>query len=246
MGTVFSFDVRDPGDWTAPLAEAVTWLHDVDATFSTYRDKSVVSRLGRGELSLLECSAQVREVFALCETVTHDSGGYFSLRANVDGALDPSGMVKGWAIERASDMLAARGSRNHVVNGGGDVQAAGESASGRPWRVGITDPKDRSRVLTVVAARDLAVATSGVAERGAHIVDPHTGEAPTELASVTVVGRQLTWVDAYATAAFAMGAKAFDWLEARPGYQALIVLADGSLRATSGWDALVRNPARRP
>jgi thiamine biosynthesis lipoprotein len=238
MGTVFSFDIRDPGEWTSALAEAVAWLHEVDATFSTYRDDSVVSRLGRGELSQAECSAQVQEVLVLCEQVSLASKGYFSIQAGQGGGLDPSGMVKGWAIERASDLLAAHGSRNHAVNGGGDIQLEGESASGQPWRIGITDPHDGQRVLTVVTGRDLAVATSGIAERGAHIVNPHTGMAPVGLASVTIIGRQLTFVDAYATAAFAMGPQSLSWIESLVGYDGLLVLADGSTRATSGWKSL--------
>ena len=238
MGTVFSFDLRDPGDWTSALAEAVAWLHEVDATFSTYRDDSVVSRLSRGELTLPECSAQVQEVFALCEQVFSESKGYFSVRAAPDGGLDPSGMVKGWAIERASDLLAAHGSRNHAVNGGGDIQLEGESAPGQPWRIGITDPRNSQRVLVVLAGRDLAVATSGIAERGAHIVDPHTGRPPSELASVSIVGRRLTLVDAYATAAFAMGADALAWIESLVGFEGLLVHSDGSTHATSGWSDL--------
>ncbi len=147
-------------------------------------------------------------------------------------------MVKGWAIERASDLLAAHGSRNHAVNGGGDIQMAGESAPGQPWRIGITDPHRAGTVLTVVAGRDLAVATSGMAERGAHILDPRTGAAATGLASVTIVGRRLTLVDAYATAAYAMGEGALDWIENLTGFEGLVVLADRSKRATSGWSAL--------
>ncbi|HEX4017495.1 MAG TPA: FAD:protein FMN transferase, partial [Frankiaceae bacterium] len=239
MGTVFSFDIRDPGDWADALAEAVAWLHEVDETFSTYRADSAVSRLGRGELSLRECSAQVQEVFALCEQVCAESKGAFSMRAA--GRLDPSGMVKGWAIERASDLLAAHGCRNHAVNGGGDIQMEGESAPGQPWRIGIADPQQSQRVLTVVAGRNLAVATSGTAERGPHIVDPRTGNAAVGLASVTVVGRQLTLVDAYATAAFVMGPDARAWLESLDGYEGLVVHADGSMESTSGWSALTRS-----
>ena len=235
MGTVFSFDIRDPGDWTQALAEAVAWLHEVDATYSTYRDDSVVSRLASGEVSLSDCSAEVREVFALCEQVSLESKGFFSIHAGPGGALDPSGMVKGWAIERASRLLSAHGSRNHAVNGGGDIQLEGESAPGQPWRIGITDPHRAGTVLTVVTGRDLAVATSGTAERGAHIVNPHTGASAVELASVTMVGRQLTFVDAYATAAYAMGPEALAWIETLPGHEGLVVLADGSRLSTSGW-----------
>ena len=103
-------------------------------------------------------------------------------------------------------MLSAAGSRNHCVNGGGDVQCVGEAAPDRPWRVGIADPL-RSGALcdTVAGSGRFAVATSGTSERGEHVIDPHTGRSPHGLASVTVVGTDLAVADAYATAAFAMG-----------------------------------------
>jgi thiamine biosynthesis lipoprotein len=101
--------------------------------------------------------------------------------------------------------------------------------------VGITDPLDRSRVLTVVSGRDFAVATSGVTERGDHIVNPFTGAAVSELAGVTVVARSLTRVDAYAKAMFAMGRQALAWIATVPDHEALVVSADGVVRATAGF-----------
>jgi thiamine biosynthesis lipoprotein len=178
----------------------------------------------------------VRDVLELCADVTTETNGYFS--AVINGRLDPSGLVKGWAIELASDLLRAHGSSNHTVNGGGDMQIAGEAAPGQPWRVGIIDPQDQTRVLTVVKGGDVAVATSGVAERGAHIVNPFTGVPAADVTSVTVVGPSLTRVDAYATAAFVMGDGARPWLESLPGYEALIVSADGTAAPTSGFAAL--------
>jgi thiamine biosynthesis lipoprotein len=90
-------------------------------------------------------------------------------------------------------------------------------------------------VLAVVSGRDLAVATSGTAERGAHIVDPRTGGPADGPASVTVVGASLTRVDALATAAFVMGDEALPWLEGLPAVEGLVVSGDGAHRRTSGW-----------
>ncbi|WP_437101383.1 FAD:protein FMN transferase [Streptomyces kronopolitis] len=227
MGTVFSFDIRDPRTPAVEtaLVEAVSWLHHVDEVFSTYRPDSAVSRLARGELELDDCPAEVREVLGLCEQVGHTTGGWFSVTAN--GSLDPTGLVKGWAVERAAQILKAAGARHLCVNGGGDLQLSGEAAPGTPWRIGIAHPLRPGDLCTVVTGRDLAVATSGTAERGAHILDPHTGAPATGPASVTVVGRSLTTTDAYATAAFAMGADAHDWLEGLGGHEAFAVAADG-------------------
>jgi thiamine biosynthesis lipoprotein len=227
MGTVFSFDVRLPGVDAAALDAAVAWLHHVDVTFSTFRPDSVISRLAEGTIRAAQLTDEVRDVLARCAELTEQTDGYFS--AYFDGALDPSGYVKGWAIERASELLEAAGSRNHCVNGGGDVQCVGESVPGRPWRVGIADPLDpRQLYHSITGSGRLAVATSGTAERGAHITDPHTRRPPVGLASVTVAGESLATVDAYATAAFAMGLDAREWLSGLPGVAALIVQTDGA------------------
>src|ERR1700727_1758399 len=139
------------------------------------------------------------------------------------------------------------GSARPLVNGGGDVQCAGgrprgatggSSGSSReePWRGGIADPFHRGRLALLVEATDSAVATSGVAERGAHIIDPHLGRPASGLASLTVVGPSLSLADAYATAAFAMGpARARDWTESLPGYQAYAITEAGETWQTAGF-----------
>jgi thiamine biosynthesis lipoprotein len=232
MGTVFSFDLRPPYVPGDVLDGVVAWLHRMDATFSPYRRDSDISRLARGEITLAGCAPEVGEILGLCERLAEATGGCFSAYAS--GALDPSGAVKGWAVERASAMLSAAGSRDHSVNGGGDLRLSGGPEPGRPWRIGIADPLRPATVATVVEGRDMAVATSGTAERGAHIIDPRTGRPATELASVTVVGPSLTTADAYATAAFVMGDAARDWIESLAGHEAHAVRADGRTWTTSG------------
>jgi FAD:protein FMN transferase len=233
MGTVFSIDVRDPAVDPEELDDVVRWLHWVDATFSTYQPDSQISRLGRGELTIADCAPEVADILDRCERLRRDTDGYFS--AYPQGALDPSGLVKGWAIEQASDRLRRAGSTNHCVNGGGDVQCAGDAAPGQPWRVGVAHPLQPGNVAAVVIGTDLAVATSGTAERGAHLVDPHTRRPPDALASLTLVGRHLTDVDAYATAAFAMGPAARDWVEQTPGIEGFGVTLDGVTWCTDGF-----------
>ena len=226
MGTVFSIDVRFPGCAPGAVDDVIEWLHRVDATFSTYRSDSEISRLGRGELREGDCTSEVRKVLDRCRRLEFETDGYFSLHSG--GTLDPSGLVKGWAIQRASEMLAAAGSRNHCVNGGGDVRCEGSGSAGEPWRIGVADPLRAGALVAVVTGCGLAVATSGSAERGSHILDPHDGSSPTALASVTVVGRELATADAYATAAFAMGADAPSWLESLDDHRALVVYGDGT------------------
>src|ERR1700694_5628598 len=196
MGTVVSVDLRDALP-EAALEDVIAWLQEVDARFSTYKYDSEISRLGRGELALDQCSSEVREVLDLCQEVHRQSNGVFDVwRHHADGGLDPSALVKGWSIDRATTILEMNGARNFCINAGGDVVVRGEAASGRPWRVGIRHPDRVDRVAAVVAVRDLAVATSGVYERGEHIVDPHTGRPAQGLVSMTIVGPRLTFADA--------------------------------------------------
>ncbi|MFE9008079.1 FAD:protein FMN transferase [Streptomyces sp. NPDC007875] len=232
MGTVVSFDIRDPATPAIHRAvdTAVAWLHQVDEVFSPYRPDSVISRLDRGELTPDRCGPEVAEVLGLCEEAAHATGGWFS--PTPDGRLDPSGMVKGWAVERASRILHAAGAHNTCVNGGGDIQLRGEAAPGIPWRIGIAHPTRVGELAAVVTGHDLAVATSGTAERGAHVLDPHTGRPATGLLSLTLTGRHLTRADAYATAAFAMGAGAHDWVEALDGHEALGITTAGEIWRT--------------
>jgi thiamine biosynthesis lipoprotein len=86
-----------------------------------------------------------------------------------------------------------------------------------------------------VAVEDLAVATSGEYERGAHILDPHTGRPPTGLLSVTIIGPALGTADAYATAAFAMGADGPDWTTTLTGYDAMCITSDHRVLSTPGF-----------
>ncbi|MFF0514154.1 FAD:protein FMN transferase [Streptomyces sp. NPDC004250] len=239
MGTVFSFDVRggEPTAVRAALDEAVAGLHRADEVFSTYRDDSQLSRLARDEVTVDACAPEVAEVLELAAEAERVSDGWFSTR--YQGRLDPTGIVKGWAVERAARRIAAAGATGVSLNGGGDVQLLGSPGARRPWRVGVSDPLRPGGLAAVVSAAgaaELAVATSGSAERGAHVVDPRTGRsAVTDLLSVTVVAPRLTWADCWATAAFAMGSReGLGWLESLPGVEGLLITAGDEVRCTGG------------
>ncbi|MYW65102.1 FAD:protein FMN transferase [Streptomyces sp. SID8379] len=235
MGTMFSFTVRDD---PTPLLDSVldgaeALLHHVDRVFSTYRDDSAISALARGESVPEGRRAEVDEVLDLCARAERESEGWFSVRHSA--GLDPSGLVKGWAVERAARLLREAGAKAVCVNGGGDVQL-----HGGPWRVGIAHPLVPGKVAAVVTSDTgpLAVATSGTAERGCHIVDPHTGRPPVGApASLTVVHQGLTRADTLATAAYARGAGARAWLTGQPGVAAFAVATDGSTWTTGSFGA---------
>ena len=234
MGTAISLDLRAPAVLPSAVDAAFSHLRDIDGRFSPFRSDSEVSRLARGELELDECSPDVRDVLERCAALRATSRGYFDIRAHrPDARLDPSGFVKGWAVQAAAAIIDAAGARNYCLNAGGDVIVRGEPEPGRPWRVGIRHPELPDRVATVLEARDLAVATSALYERGPHIVDPHSGRVPDGLLSMTVIGPELSEADAYATAAFAMGPAGLEWVATRTGYAGCMITSEHRLVWTS-------------
>jgi len=240
MGTAIGIDVRSGGVRPAVVEDAYALLRDVDRRFSTYRPDSEVSRLIRGELADDELAPDLRAILGLCEDLRRTSFGYFDIRRHrPDGRPDPTGLVKGWAIEEASLLLDAAGAADYAINAGGDILTRGAPEPGRRWRVGVRHPERADRIASVLEVRDLAVATSGGYERGDHIVDPHTGRPPRDLLSVTVVGPSLTYADAYATAAFAMGLDGPAWVHDHPGYGAFAITADHRSVWTPVVDALL-------
>lgn len=157
-----------------------------------------------------------------------------SARGRPPRAIDPSGFVKGWAIEGAGRILVKAGARNWSVNAGGDVCLGGAPPGQEGWRVGVQHPTEKLAVAAVLELSSGAIATSGAYERGAHIVDPHTRRPPEGLLSVTITGGDLATVDAYATAAFAMGRKGAEWAARLPGHGAIVIFDDERIAYSPG------------
>jgi thiamine biosynthesis lipoprotein len=226
MGMPILVDVRDTDDASAaePLFD---WFREVDERFSTYKRDSEISRLNRGDLTLADAHPDVREVLARCDGLRDETRGFFDIRARDPDQADPSGLVKGWAVERASAIGDALGWCNYAINAGGDILVRGGALPYATWRVGIEHPTSRHQIVAVVASDDLAVATSGTYARGEHVFDPHTHRPPHGVLSVTITGPDLATADAYATAAFAMGLAGPAWTARLREYDALTLLADG-------------------
>jgi thiamine biosynthesis lipoprotein len=232
MGMAVSIDIREPAPAAGALFDVLQWLHHVDATFSTYRDDSEITRFGRGELRIDELSRDTEEILLRCIELTDVTGGAFdafAVPAPNGTNLDPSGLVKGWSIERAAAILEAAGAMNFCINAGGDICLRGEAAPNEVWQVGIRHPDDANQLALVLGARGpLGIATSATYERGAHIIDPRVGTPTTSLASATIIGPDLGVADAYATAAFVMGLEAIEWIDTQPGYHAYLITHDGT------------------
>ena len=235
MGTVVSFAVvpgARRGNATAGAIEAAcAALHRADAIFSTWDPQSPVSRLRKGTATLGEMPSAVAEVLDLCENARRVSGGWFDPWAMPAG-VDPTGLVKGWAVERALAVLQEAGMEAAMVNGGGDIAVFGAPARGQAWRVGIRHPW-RAGALAAILEVSAAVATSGSYERAPHLLDPFTGQLASRAVSATITGPSLALADALATAMAVGGDEVLGIVAGLDGYAGYLIRADGSEAHTS-------------
>lgn len=241
MGMPVTVHVADADAEEAVLDEVFADFALLDGVFSPFLADSAVSRINRRELKPEDAGDLVIQALHLCRLYEGATNGYFT--AWLGGKLDPSGLVKGWAIDRGCSILDRHGCRNFFVDAGGDVQTRGLSERGEPWRVGIRHPVQRDKVVRIILASGLAVATSGTYEKGDHIVDPHTGRAANDLLSFTVAGPDILQADVYATAAFAMGRDGLPFIDRVQGYEAYAIDRDLAGHWTAGFDALCEGKA---
>ncbi len=237
MGMPITVEILDSGISADVLESVFAYFGYIDETFSTYKDTSEISRLNRGEIRPEECSDDVRTILALSEQTRQDTQGYFDIER--DGVLDPSGIVKGWAIQQAANRLHSGGWRDFYIDAGGDIQVSG-TKDGQPWRVGIRNPFRHDEHVKVLAISDRGVATSGSAVRGQHIYNPYQPGVPlVEVMSLTVVGPNVFEADRFATAAFAMGRQGISFIENLEGFEGYMIDNAGLATYTSGLERYV-------
>ncbi len=235
MGTVASIRIADSVVPAGAVEDVVAWLHEVDERFSPYLPDSEVSRLGDGRLAEVDAHPDVRTVMSIADQVAIDSEHAFDARRwRTDGRADPTGLVKGWALQIGAERLEAAGVRRFAIGAGGDMVL--RAGAGDPWRIGIRHPDRDGLVAAVLRVRDGSVATSATYERGPHIRDPRTGRAVGDVRSVTVVGPDLALADAYATAAFVQGPAGLAWIGERTGYAGYVITLDDRCQWTTGMD----------
>ena len=211
------------------------YFNQVDERFSTYKDNSEISLFNRHEITPQQLSPEMQDVLRLAARTRDQTSGYFEIR-KADGTLDPSGIVKGWAIQKAAKMIRTAGFENFYVEAGGDIQSAGINEEGREWRVGIRSPFNSDDIIKVVEPRGQGMATSGTYVRGQHIYNPHAPEKPIEdIVSLSVIGPDILEADRFATAAFAMGESGIYFIENLAGFEAYMVNAKGISTQTTGF-----------
>jgi thiamine biosynthesis lipoprotein len=234
MGMPVCVTIHDAAASLLDIEAAFQIFTNADQRFSPFRPDSELSRLNRREITLDGCSDEMHEILALAEQTRIQSNGYFDIR-RPDGALDPCGIVKGWAINEAAKELRARGLGDFFIDAGGDIQVSGTNAKGADWSIGIRNPFEADQIVKVLYPRGAGVATSGSYLRGSHIYNPHTPQAPLDqIVSLTVIGPDILDADRFATAAFAMGSEGVTFIERLTGFEAYEIDAGGTARMTSG------------
>jgi thiamine biosynthesis lipoprotein len=237
MGMPITLEVLDATVTPDDLEAVFAYFVSVDNTFSTYKTTSEISRINAGELLEEQYSADMKSILALSEQTKKETAGYFDIQH--EGIYDPSGLVKGWAIQNAASMLRVQNFCNFYVDAGGDIQVAGH-IDGHPWRIGIRNPFKRSEIVKVLALSDQGIATSGTAIRGQHIYDPHHRSSPLlDIASITVIGPNIYDADRFATAAFAMGKKGIQFIEKLAGFEGYMIDSTARATFTSGFERYV-------
>ena len=218
----------------ADFAAVYDYFVAVDAQYSTYKADSEISQINDG-LPGSKWSQEMKLILQLCEQTTTETNGYFDIHNK--GKLDPSGLVKGWAIQQAAELLRRRGRHDFSIDAGGDVQLDGLNVAQKPWRIGIRNPFKRDEIVKVVALTGSGIATSGLYIRGHHIYNPLAPDtALTEVASLTVIGPNVYEADRFATAAFAMGRAGIQFIDSRDGLEGYMIDSEGVATLTTGFE----------
>lgn len=235
MGMPVTLEVVDAWARQEIFDKVYAYFEYVDRKFSTYKDESEISRINRGELHVEDASADMQKIFELAAQTCRETDGYFDISRN--GRYDPSGIVKGWAIYNAAQLLIREGCNNFYVDAGGDIQVAGHNAVGEDWRVGIQNPFNITEIVKVLSISNCGIATSGTYVRGQHVYNPKEQDRPiTDVVSLTVIGPDVYEADRFATAAFAMGREGIFFIENLDGFEAYMIDQDGLATYTRGFE----------
>lgn len=239
MGMPIVIAIIDDDAMQKDIDAIFTFFEAVDRRFSTFKHTSEVALFNRHEIKEKDLSPKMRLIMRLAEQTKKQTYGYFDIQKK-DGTIDPSGIVKGWAIWQAAQKLMSKGFQNFFIEAGGDIQAEGKNEKGEKWRVGIKNPFQKSEIVKVLSISGKGVATSGTYEKGQHVYNPHKKHIKlTHIVSITVIAPNIYEADRFATAAFAMQEKGIDFIEKLKNCEGYMIHADGLATMTSGFEKLL-------
>jgi len=229
MGTVVTLVTVAPLDDATSDAVRVAF-QALDDRFSLYKPESEASLVGHARMGLKSASAQYQEVYWAAIAWSEATDRAFTPH-RPDGVVDLSGVVKARGIQAAGDVLSLYGHADWCLNAGGDVLVAGVQETGEPWIVGIVDPDDRTALWTQFATRPgrLAVATSGIQERGEHVWRMAADDTFTQ---VTVAAADIETADVLATAILAGGVTTLQLAQGKYDIDVLASAHDGRVWAS--------------
>ncbi len=237
MNMPVTVEIVDLGVTQKDIDQVYEYFQYIDNTFSTFKPTSEISKINIGELSEGTYSQDMKTVLQLSEETKEETDGYFDIFHN--GKLDPSGLVKGWAIYNAAQQLQAKGFMNFYLEAGGDIQVNGKNGEGKSWRIGIRNPFNTAEIVRVAHLQKEGIATSGTYERGQHVYNPKqsvkNAKHLEEIVSLTVIGPNIYEADRFATAAFAMQKEGIFFIEKLPGFEAYMIDKNGIGTMTTGF-----------
>jgi thiamine biosynthesis lipoprotein len=237
MGMVCTIRIEEPEVNPKIFDKVFDYWRRVDATFSTFKPESEISQINRGVLRVSDASKEVREILQKADETRILTKGYFD--PTRDGRIDPSGIVKGWAIAGAADLLRRAGYKNFLVEIAGDLEVMGDGTDGDGWRIGIRHPFELDKNAKIIKLSRGGIATSGAYLQGAHIYNPLSNTPPRGLASVTVIGPNAYEADRFATAIYAAGRDGLELLTGQAQLEGYLIDDSGLATYTAGFEEYV-------
>lgn len=240
MGVPIIINIRDDEAKPEFFDEVFGYFNYVDEKFSTYKEDSEITAINNGKIKIAEASDDLKLIFKLAEETKKLTHGYFDI-VDRDGKYDPSGIVKGWAIFKAANILKSHGVKNFTVEAGGDIEVSGKNNENKLWCIGIQNPFSKKReIIKKVYLSDKGLATSGTYVRGQHIYNPLNKDATIdEVVSLTVIGPNVYEADRMVTAAFAMGKEGINFIEQLDGFEGYSIDSHGIATMTTGFNNYV-------
>lgn len=239
MGMPIIIEVVDKKVTPKNIENVFEYFESVDKRFSTYKRDSEISKINRNEILPKNFSLEMQEVFKLSEETKKITKGYFDIYRN--GHIDPSGLVKGWAIFNGAKILDELGFENFYISAGGDIQVKGKNESSKKWRIGIKNPFNQEEIIKIVELTTEGIATSGTYIRGQHVYNPFKKGDITDIVSLSVIGPNIYEADRFATAAFAMGMDGIKFIQKQKKLEGYMIDKNGIATFTEGFEKYVVN-----
>ena len=233
MGMPVRINVIDKNVTSKDFSDVFSYLLYIDEKFSTYKKNSEISKINRGEIKRKDYSLEMKKILNLSRETKKETNDYFDI--NINGALDPSGIVKGYAINQAAKILKQKGFKNFYVEIAGDIEVYGKNEKNKKWNIGIQNPFNVKENIKIIKLTNRGVATSGTYRKGFHIYDPIEKKPANDIASITIIGPNVYEADRFATAAFAMGEKGIEFISNLKGFEGYMVKKDKMAVLTKGF-----------